>query len=173
MKGYISYDGKGMMRFRSADFRLDLRFSVPCNVHHIKKIVSCKKGKLTLKLACAYGQQPMEDITETYDLKKIAKLMRNGNYSLLAKIGKVKIEGYMETIEDYEIERFCKDGTAYARVFSKHVHHGGILFTDGDFKIISTSWDLDSAKRIQKKLIDRANGAETSQEDFLFGHGDF
>ena len=173
MKGYISYDGKGVMRFRSENFKLDLRFSVPCNIHHIKKITSYKKGRLTLKLACAYGQQPVEDITETYDLKKMAKMLKDSHRHLLKKIGKVRIEGYMETIEDYEIGRFCKNGTAYARVFSPYTNDSGILFTDGDFQLISTGWGMDGVERIRKKLVNRANGVETSEDDFLFDRREF
>lgn len=173
MKGYISYYGNGLIRFRCEELKVFVTFSVPCNVHHIKKVVSYKKGKLTLKLALAYGNQPMEDITETYDLKKIMEDLKSNQYKKLLKITKVKVEGYVDQIEGHDIERFYKNGTAYVRVFSQYTKNGGILFTDGDYKIISTSWDIEAARRIQKKLIDRRNSDSSciivdNTEDFTF-----
>lgn len=176
MKGYISYDGNGIMRFHSEDLEVDITFSVSCNIHHIKKVMSYKKGRLTLKLALAYGNQPMEDITETYDIKKIMKIMKSAQCKELLKITKVKVEACIDTIEDYDIARFSKGGTAYARVFSRYTKDSGILFTDGDYKLISTSWNIECARRIQNKLINRSNSDsshnfEDNTEDYVFGKG--
>lgn len=143
MKGYLS-TGNGVVRFRTADYSIDVKIPLRIHIEKILKVKAFYKGVITADIMYRRKDETDEDlraIEEYFDIGYELKLLGIPK-KLLKKVTKVRAERAAVDINSFLFRGFHKSGHCYIEVInSADNRQRSVYLADGLELIASTMPD--------------------------------